>query len=90
MYKKMCNRVVAAVFIVIAVVLYVIMAIYGEDFGGVHSKFVAHFIKPFEIMIPILAVGALIKFLICGIGDDCGCGCDEPCDDNNCCQGKKE
>lgn len=78
MYKKMCNRVLATVVIVIAVVLSIVMALYGEDISGTHSKFITFIIKPFVVMIPVLATGALIKYLIFG-----GVNCCSDCTDNH-------
>ena len=91
MCKKMCSRIITAVVIAIALVLSVLMALYGDDSGSVCHKFIAFIIKPFDVMIPVLAAGALIKYLIGG-GDGCcdrsSCGTDDR--EQSCCgDGKK-
>ena len=69
MYKKMCHRVTATVVIVIALVLAVTISI-GHQHAAHLQRFVMGVIRFFDIMIPILAVGALAKYLM---GGNCCC-----------------
>lgn len=55
----MCGKVLAIVFIAIAL----IMAFLGTVLPSEHADYVITISKFFDIMLPILAVGALIKYL---------------------------
>lgn len=65
MYKKMCHRITATVVIVVALALAVTVSVWHQQ-GLAYIIFVSRF---FDVMLPVLAVGALLKYLICG-----GCG----------------
>ena len=65
---KICKKVVATIVIVVALVLAVVVSLWHQQ-GLTYIIFVSRF---FDVMIPVLAVGALIKYLICG---NCSCGC---------------
>lgn len=57
----MCNRTYAGLFVLIALVL-AIFALFASQSMLVHVIYVTRF---FDVMIPVLAVGALIKYLWC-------------------------
>jgi len=67
---------VAAIVIVVALALAVIVSIWHQQ-GLTYIIFVSRF---FDVMIPVLAVGALIKYLI---SDHCNCDCNH---DHNVCK----
>ena len=67
----MLKKVLAIVIAVIALILAVVVSFWhseGLDFIIFISRF-------FDVMLPILAVGALLKFIFsnCHCGDSCGC-----------------
>jgi hypothetical protein len=59
---KICRRVVSTVVIIVALALAIIVSIWHKEALN-YIIFVSRF---FDVMIPVLAVGALIKYLICG------------------------
>ena len=69
----MCRRIFSAVVIIIAVIMAVAASLARPDYVDsivVVSRF-------FDIMLPILAVGALIKYLCCPRGKKaCRCSCE--------------
>jgi hypothetical protein len=65
MYKKMCHRIVATVVIAVALTLAIVVSVFPQK-GLTFIMFASRF---FDVMLPALAVGALIKYLICG----CAC-----------------
>ena len=69
----MCCKILTSVFIVVALASAIAASI-GIQQGLTSAVFVSRF---FEVMIPVLAVGALVKYLLCGgsckCGDDCSC-----------------
>lgn len=71
---KMCKKVVATVVIIVALTLAIVVSAMPEKLT--HIIFVSRF---FDVMIPVLAVGALIKYLICG-----GCSCCNHQDPEHC------
>jgi len=58
---KTCKRVVATTVIIIALALAIVVSIWHQQ-GLAYIIFVSRF---FDVMLPVLAVGALIKYLIC-------------------------
>jgi hypothetical protein len=56
---RMCNKVLAIVFIVIALLLALLASVLPQD-KLVSVIYISRF---FDIMLPVLAVGALIKYL---------------------------
>jgi len=66
---RMCKKVVSTIVIVVALALAVVVSIWHQQ-GLTFVIFVSRF---FDVMLPVLAVGALLKYLICG---NCSCGCD--------------
>jgi hypothetical protein len=64
---KACKRVVSTVVIVVALVLAIVVSVLPQQ-SLTYIIFVSRF---FDVMLPILAVGALIKYLICS--DCCSC-----------------
>lgn len=71
----------AILFIIIALVLAVLVSSPNKE---AHLNLAIAISRFFDVMIPILAVGALIKYLVgCGSGcnQSCGCGCklDDKC-----------
>lgn len=78
--KKTVHIIIAVIIIIIALALAVAVSVWHQQ-GLAYIIFVSRF---FDVMIPILLVGALVKFLFFGVG--CCCGChhhehhpDEPC-----------
>jgi hypothetical protein len=67
MHKK-CKKIVAAIVIVVALALAIVVSIWHQQ-GLTYIIFVSRF---FDVMIPVLGVGALIKYLISG---HCNCDC---------------
>lgn len=73
MYKKMCHRITATISIVVALALAITVSIWHQQ----ALTYIIYVTRFFDIMLPVLAVGALIKYLICG-----SCTChhnDESC-----------
>lgn len=69
MCHKKGLKVVAVIIILIALLLAIAISVFGSE-SLTYAVYVGHF---FDIMIPILAVGALLKYLLsCG---GCGCHC---------------
>lgn len=64
MCKKMCSRIAAAIFITVALALAITVSVWHQQ-GLALVVFVSRF---FDVMLPVLAVGALIKYLVCGGG----------------------
>jgi len=70
MCHKKSIKIVAIVIILIALALAIAISVFGSE-SLTYAVYVGHF---FDIMIPILAVGALLKYLLtCGCGCHCGC-----------------
>lgn len=65
----MCGKILAIVVIAIAL----IMAVLGSVLPPEHIDYVIVISKFFDIMLPILAVGALLKY-ICKCPKCCSCG----------------
>jgi hypothetical protein len=59
---KVCRRFVAAIVIIVALALAVVVSIWKEQ-ALTYIIYVSRF---FDVMIPVLGVGALIKYLMCG------------------------
>lgn len=68
MCKKACSKILATIFILIALALATAVTIrHQESFA-----YIVYISRFFDVMIPILAVGALIKYLVCS-GHHCCC-----------------
>lgn len=78
-----CNLILAAIFIGIALTLSAIVICQGGNGGSPYLKFVASVMPAFEVMIPVLAVGALVKYLLCG-GKKRSCECSNGSVDQGC------
>ncbi len=65
----MCHRVTAAVIIIIALILAIIVSV-GHHEAAHLQRFVMSVIRFFDIMIPVLGAGALVKYLM---GGNCHC-----------------
>jgi hypothetical protein len=59
---NMCTKIISTVVIVIALALAVVVSIWHQQ-GLTYIIFVSRF---FDVMLPVLAVGALLKYLMCG------------------------
>lgn len=57
----MCSRVFAFIFVIIALLLAVIASLLPQD----KLASIIYVTRFFDIMLPVLAVGALIKYLFC-------------------------
>ena len=64
--KKMCHKIIAICVIVVALTLAIAISFWPQK----HLDIIADVTRFFDVMIPALAVGALLKYLIC---DGCGC-----------------
>jgi len=68
MYKKACTRITATIVIIIALALAITVSAKPQQ-SLTYIIFVSRF---FDVMLPVLAVGALIKYLLTGHQDqDC-------------------
>lgn len=65
MYKKMCHRITTVVVIILALAMAITVSVWPQQ----SLAFVVFVSRFFDVMLPILAVGALLKYLICS----CGC-----------------
>jgi len=75
MSKKMCHVVIASVVIVVALALAITVSVFPQK-GLAFIMFASRF---FDVMLPALAVGALLKYLICG-------NCSHHCNDDRSCK----
>lgn len=72
----MCGKILVIVFVLIALIL----AVLGVTLPPERIDFVVGISKFFDIMLPVLAVGALLKFLCKGsCGSSCGTKCGTGC-----------
>jgi len=62
MCKKIYNRITAVIVIIIALAMAVTVSVWPQQ----SLAFVVFVSRFFDVMLPILAVGALLKYLICG------------------------
>lgn len=69
----MCRRFFPGVVIILAVVIAIVASIAKPDY----VDYIVVISRFFDIMLPILAVGALIKYLCCPRGKVCGCSCEQ-------------
>jgi len=67
MCKNICNKIIGVLVIIVAITLAIVVSIWHQE-GLAYIIFISRF---FDVMLPVLAVGALLKYLICG----CGCHC---------------
>jgi hypothetical protein len=72
MCKKMCNRITAAIVIILALAMAITVSVWPQQ----SLAFVVFVSRFFDVMLPILAVGALFKYLLCGT---CHCHQDTTC-----------
>lgn len=78
--KTTCNKVLPAIFIIIALVLAVLVTFMAQK----AMPIVINVSRFFEVMIPVLAVGALIKYIV-------GCHSHQCCHhEDTCCHGTTE
>ncbi|MES2997758.1 MAG: hypothetical protein V4700_00300 [Pseudomonadota bacterium] len=68
----MCRRFFPAVVIIIAVIMAIAASVAKPDY----VDYIVMISRFFDIMLPILAVGALIKYLCCHRNRACHCPCD--------------
>jgi hypothetical protein len=78
----MCRKLYAGLVLLVAVALAVLVNNVSID----NVDNVMLVVKFFDVMIPVLAVGALLKYIWCG-GSKCGCGskCKCACGKCGCC-----
>lgn len=79
----MCNKIYGSIVLLLSIVLaIVVLNVSIDNIDGVMKV-----MKFFDVMIPVLAVGALIKYIFCGgkRGYKCKCGSV----DCKCCAGKE-
>ena len=71
--KNLCHKVIASVVIIVALILAITISVWPQK----NLDIIMFATRFFDVMIPALAVGALLKYLLCG-NFSCGCGnCDE-------------
>lgn len=69
MYKRKANCIWALVIIIIALLIAILASVWPQE----RLSDIIVMTRFFDVMLPILAAGALIKYLAkCG---SCGCGC---------------
>lgn len=68
---KVCKKVISTVVIIVALALAIVVSVWHKE-ALTYIIFVSRF---FDVMIPVLAVGGLIKYLICGGSCNCGSDC---------------
>lgn len=68
----MCRRFFPAAVIIIAVIMAIAASVAKPDY----VDYIVIISRFFDIMLPILAVGALIKYLCCPRSKACQCACD--------------
>lgn len=67
----MCGKLFTAVVVIVAVILAALASLLPPE----HLDYVIGISRFFDIMLPVLAVGGLIKYLMCGSKSCCpGCG----------------
>lgn len=76
----MCSKIYGSLVLILAVVLGALVV--NVSIENVDK--VMMLIKFFDVMIPILAVGALIKYNFCSAKKNCGC-CGQCCSDDKKC-----
>lgn len=69
----MCRKIFSIVIIVIALVLAILATVWPQD----RIADIIYISRFFDVMIPILAVGALIKYLCCCGKNKCQCCCNK-------------
>lgn len=83
----MCKKIMAILFIIVALVLAVLVSSPNKE---AHLNLAIAVSRFFDVMIPILAVGALIKYLLgcgssCKQDSKCSCGkAPSACDQDTC------
>ena len=66
----MCNKIYGTIVLLVSIVLaVVVLNVSIDNIDGVMKV-----MKFFDVMIPVLAVGALIKYVFTGKKCKCGCG----------------
>jgi len=76
----MCGKIAAIIIIVLALASAVVVTFWQQK-GFTLVVYVSRF---FDVMLPILAVGALMKYLVCGSGK--GCNCSSQSSEQSCCK----
>jgi hypothetical protein len=62
MCNKTCGKIAATIIIILALALAIIVTVWQQK-GLTLVAYVSRF---FDVMLPVLAVGALMKYLVCG------------------------
>lgn len=65
----MCKKVFAIVIIAAALILGILATAWPQE----RLADIIYISRFFDVMLPILAVGALIKFIVCGTNKSCAC-----------------
>jgi hypothetical protein len=73
--QNMCKKVVSIIVIIVSLALAVAVNFIPQQ----SLNYIISVTKFFDVMLPVLAVGALLKYLICG---NCGCSCGDSCKKN--------
>ncbi|WP_218813377.1 hypothetical protein [Rickettsiella endosymbiont of Dermanyssus gallinae] len=68
----MCRRFFPAIIIIIAIIMAFAASVAKPD----SVDYIVMTSRFFDIMLPVLAVGALIKYLCCHRGKSCKCPCE--------------
>jgi hypothetical protein len=72
--RIMCNKIYGSIVVLASIVLAVLVLNVSVD----NLDNILKVMKFFDVMIPILAVGALVKYIFCG-GKKCKCGTCSKC-----------
>jgi len=81
--KHKCCKILIGTIITIALLLALAVS-FGQQQAMTYVIFASRF---FDVMLPILAVGALLKYLLCHKG--CSCNCGEKKEESTCCKTDK-
>lgn len=81
--SNMCNKIYGGIVLLLSIVLAVVVVNISID----NIDSVMKVMKFFDVMIPVLAVGALIKYIFCGGKRGCKCKCGSG--DCKCCVNKE-
>lgn len=75
--KTICIKILAVIFILMALALAVMVSLWHQQ-GMAYIIFVSRF---FDVILPVLGVGALLKYLTCNC-----CHCHKDGEDISCCK----
>lgn len=66
---KMCTKIMSTAIVIIALILAIVVSIWHQQV----ITYIVSVSRFFDVMIPVLAVGALLKYLLCCGGSNSSC-----------------